>query len=306
MLDLIETRHTGIFSILDEQCKLAKCTDSSFSRALYEKCSDHSRFGSDRTQKARGYFFVQHYAGIVEYDTASFLDKNKDELPKEATDFLLSSSIPTVAKLGEILSRESNLSMKRNINTSKSLLSRASVGNQFTTQLKELRSNIDLTAPHYIRCIKPNDELFPDNFVPSVVADQLNCAGVLEAVRVSRVGYPQRYTKHMFIQRYWMLGIQALEKAKKYRQDLCEALVDHLVPFVWAEQQKSSDQPETTSRYVTTAIDLLFTIQKTIFSISYEIMKLYIRSCSCRDTTWENKSLSSSPRFQCFRNIAQP
>lgn len=198
------------------------------------------RFGASRTQKARGLFTFQHYAGKVEYDTSTFLNKNKDELPKEATDFLLSSSITTVAKLGEILSSQSGANNNRNANNGKNSISRASVGNQFTSQLKELRNNINLTVPHYVRCIKPNDDLTPNNFVPAVVADQLNCAGVLEAVRVSRVGYPQRYTKQLFVQRYWMLGIEALERAKKNRQDLCEELVEYLIPRIWAEQQGNS------------------------------------------------------------------
>jgi myosin-5 len=243
VLDLIEKKHTGIFSILDEQCKLAKCTDSSFSHAMYEKCSDHSCFGSTRTQKARGFFAVQHYAGTVEYDTSSFLNKNKDELPKEATDFLLSSSIATVAKLGNILSSKSANSgnNRRKVSNTKSSLSRASVGNQFTAQLRELRGRIDLTAPHYIRCLKPNDELTPDNFVPAVIADQLNCAGVLEAVRVSRVGYPQRYTKDLFVKRYWMLSVRTVDKARLGRRDLCEGLVESIVPQVWAEQQGKSE-----------------------------------------------------------------
>jgi myosin-5 len=168
------------------------------------------------------------------------LNKNKDELPKEATDFLLSSSITTVTILGEILSRQICANSNRNANNGKNSISRASVGNQFTSQLKELRNNINLTVPHYVRCIKPNDELTPNNFVPAVVADQLNCAGVLEAVRVSRVGYPQRYTKQLFVQRYWMLGIEILERAKKNGQDLCEELVEHLIPQIWAEQQDNS------------------------------------------------------------------
>ena len=246
VLDLIEKKHSGIFSILDEQCKLAKCTDSSFSRALYEKCEEHNCFQSSRTQKARGLFAVQHYAGNVEYDTSSFLNKNKDELPKEATDFLLSSRASTVRKLGEILSDSSNHDNSgnngRKFNNAKSTLSRASVGNQFTSQLRELRCRIELTSPHYIRCMKPNDELTPDNFVPAVIANQLNCAGVLEAVRVSRVGYPQRYTKDLFVRRYLILCITAMERGKRRRGDLCDELVEILVPKIWCEQRGNADE----------------------------------------------------------------
>ena len=245
VLDLIEKKHTGIFSILDEQCKLAKCTDQSFANVTYEKCGENPRFDANRTQKARGMFCINHYAGLVEYSAESFLDKNKDELPKEATDFLLSSSTSIFVELGKILSLKthevSKSSSSRNFQRSSNSLSRASVGSQFASQLRILRESVDRTSPHYIRCLKPNDNLVPDNFVPAIIADQLRCAGVLEAVRVSRIGYPQRYSKDLFVQRYWILGVDALKRAKRARMhDLCEVLVDCIVPQIWQRQNVKS------------------------------------------------------------------
>lgn len=81
-----------------------------------------------------------------------------------------------------------------------------SVGAQFSTQLAQLRSRIDTTVPHYIRCLKPNDELVPNSFDPKMIVDQLRCGGVLEAVRVSRAGYPTRYPHDVFKARYYILG----------------------------------------------------------------------------------------------------
>jgi myosin heavy subunit len=81
-----------------------------------------------------------------------------------------------------------------------------SVGSQFSAQLSQLRSRIDTTAPHYIRCLKPNDMSAPDNFDPKMIVDQLRCGGVLEAVRVSRAGYPTRYPHDVFRARYYILG----------------------------------------------------------------------------------------------------
>lgn len=57
--------------------------------------------------------------------------------------------------------------------------------------------------------------LVPDHFDPVIVADQLRCAGVVEAVRVSRVGYPQRYSHALFVNRYRILVLQALKNASK-------------------------------------------------------------------------------------------
>jgi len=252
ILDLIEKKHTGIFSILNEQCKLARCTDQSFAISAYEKCENNPRFTADRSQRAAGSFTIHHYAGPVEYRSTSFLDKNKDELPKEATDFLLKSSIPLLAKLGSILSgkEQTNSRPVRNSGCyqrnqrSSSSLAPASVVSQFAAQLRELRQRIDKTSPHYIRCLKPNDELTPDNFVPAIIADQLRCAGVLEAVRVSRVGYPQRYLKDLFVRRYRILGVGALENAKRLRRrDVCKALVDCILPQIW-ERQNLIDNPD--------------------------------------------------------------
>jgi myosin-5 len=238
VLDLIEKKHFGIFSILDEQCRLAKCTDQTFASATYEKCGEHPRFHANRTQKAMGRFAINHYAGIVEYTSESFLNKNKDELPKEATDFLLSSRSDIFVDLGKMLnSHDESTKNSRQIHRSTSSLSRASVGSQFASQLRVLRESIEKTSPHYIRCLKPNDDLTPFNFVPSIIADQLRCAGVLEAVRVSRIGFPQRYTRELFVQRYWVLAANAIHIAKQARmQDLCSVLVESILPQIWKRQ----------------------------------------------------------------------
>ena len=61
-----------------------------------------------------------------------------------------------------------------------------------------------------------------------MIADQLRYAGVLEAVRVSRVGFPQRYTHSQFIQRYCVLSINEVNNAAKRGLDnktICKQLV---------------------------------------------------------------------------------
>ena len=64
---------------------------------------------------------------------------------------------------------------------------------------------------------------------------------MLEAVRVSRIGYPQRYSKEMFVQRYWILGVAALNRAKQANvHDLCQVLVDCIVPQIWQRQNAKS------------------------------------------------------------------
>ena len=57
--------------------------------------------------------------------------------------------------------------------------------------------------------------LVPDNFNPILIADQLRCNGVIEAIRVSRLGYPQRYAHKMFVSRYRAIAAKELQLATK-------------------------------------------------------------------------------------------
>jgi myosin V len=63
-------------------------------------------------------------------------------------------------------------------------------------------TNVSLTTPHYVRCIKPNPLNRCDNFDSSLVSTQLKCCGVIEAVRVSRAGFPNRFRMSEFMERY--------------------------------------------------------------------------------------------------------
>jgi myosin-5 len=238
VLDLIEKKHDGILSILDEQNLIPRCTDQSFARAIYEKCADHPRFSVNSSQKIAGTFCIEHYAGIVEYNTSSFLEKNKDELPKETTELLKSSSISFIAGLGATLAKSRSTSSNgeggRGLRRTNSSLVKESVGSQFAGQLRELRAKIEKTAPHYIRCLKPNDLLVPGSFSSAIIADQLRCAGVLEAIRVSRVGFPQRYPHPEFVRRYQMLARGHIPKHRRYysEKDLCEVVVNAIAVLI--------------------------------------------------------------------------
>lgn len=264
VLDLIEKRRDGIFSILDEQCRLATCTDASFCRAVYEKCKNHDRFSATHTQKGNSQFSINHYAGVVIYDSIGFLEKNKDQLPKETTELLTSSSAPFLSSLGELLNQSPSIvsaasptsaiprapsptssvssfnssyrggvptRFRKQLHRGSSSMISDSVGSQFSYQLRELRRRIDSTTAHYVRCLKPNDDLVPHQFEANIIADQLRCAGVLEAIRVSRVGFPHRFFHDNFLERYGILEKSRI-KRRKTEKELCVVLINALVPQV--------------------------------------------------------------------------
>ena len=81
VLDLIDMKHTGILALLDEQCILPRSTDQKFTRYLYARCDTHPRFSATSSQRVDYLFSIEHYAGLVEYTTDGWLEKNKDQLP---------------------------------------------------------------------------------------------------------------------------------------------------------------------------------------------------------------------------------
>ena len=96
-------------------------------------------------------FVINHYAGKVEYESAGFLIKNKDERPKSSCELLASSKTPAISGLSEIMGLSFGDGMQGSLRRSSSSVSQSSVSSQFTSQLRDLRSRISMTGPHYIR-----------------------------------------------------------------------------------------------------------------------------------------------------------
>ena len=217
VLDLIDKRGSGILSILDDQCRAPGTSDKSFALDVLKKCKGQSRFSASRKQTATLQFSVHHYAGPVEYTTEGFIEKNRDDLPKEATDLLQNSYNPFVRLLAEIIesstveARAAAAATPHKLRRQDSAMARVTVGGQFRRQLRHLREKVDEMSPHYIRCLKPNDELIPDHFDRAAVAEQLRCGGILEAVRVARAGFSNHYPHEDFLRRYRCLAWKELE-----------------------------------------------------------------------------------------------
>lgn len=73
------------------------------------------------------------------------------------------------------------------------VLSHSQVGSQFRESLNLLMLTLNSTTPHYVRCIKPNDDKMAFTFDPTRAIQQLRACGVLETVRISAAGYPSRW-----------------------------------------------------------------------------------------------------------------
>ncbi|XP_052149172.1 myosin-6-like isoform X2 [Oryza glaberrima] len=199
ILDLIEKKPGGIIALLDETCMLRNSTHETFAEKLYQKFKDNPHFSKPKF--SRSDFTIHHYAGNVTYQTDLFLDKNIDYAVNEHQILLNASKCSFVSSLFPPC-EESTKSTKF-----------SSIGSSFKQQLQSLLETLSAIEPHYIRCIKPNNVLKPAIFENSNVLQQLRCGGVLEAIRISCLGYPTRRTFFEFINRFGILQPKVLGRS---------------------------------------------------------------------------------------------
>ncbi|CAM9710314.1 unnamed protein product, partial [Ectocarpus sp. 8 AP-2014] len=255
-LDLIEGKKKGLLTMLDDECRLGiRGTDANYFSRLYREHGEAERFEADSAMRTKLCFSIKHYAGHVRYNVHTFCDKNKDELPNESdvlfasseSDFVVNLFSPTGGKKARSKGKRPISPGQSSTNTSTSKKDspgfaglKPTVGTQFRGQLHDLMDMIRDTRPHYIRCIKPNDNAEPDEVSRVRVMEQLRYGGVLEAVRVARSGYPVRLPHKEFYVRYRCL-ISLNKKVKKSRyplrlkggtamaQKMCKDLVKHVL-----------------------------------------------------------------------------
>lgn len=199
-LDLIEKRPLGLLSLLDEECTFPKGTDLTLANKLKQHLSGNPCFKGERGRE----FCVRHYAGEVVYETATFLEKNRDLLHSDLIQ-LLSSCTGLPKSFASNLSKGEEKPTTQRGRSNGADSQKQSVATKFKGQLFKLMQRLENTSPHFIRCIKPNGLQLPGVFDQGLVLQQLRCCGVLEVVRISRSGYPTRMSHQQFAKRYGFL-----------------------------------------------------------------------------------------------------
>ncbi|KAF0698463.1 Aste57867_10923 [Aphanomyces stellatus] len=215
VLELIEGRF-GLLALLNEECMRPKGNDAAFTNKLSAHYNDNDRFELPRLK--RNCFTIHHYAGHVMYQTAGFLIKNTDMLQRDTLQLLNRSTSPFVLSL---FPQAEAAPTTHRLKRSNSILA-DSVGTQFKAQLNILMEDIRRTHVQYVRCIKPNSTKSPLVFSKGRVTGQLQCAGVVEAVKISRSAFPNRLTQDHCLDRFQMLA--------RTPQDTCEAFLTLFLP----------------------------------------------------------------------------
>ncbi|KAF1315141.1 Myosin-like protein, partial [Globisporangium splendens] len=240
VLNLIEGR-LGVISFLNEESLLATGTDAAFASKLGAVMENNPLLETPRLNQCA--FSIYHYAGKVTYDATGFLDKHRDAILPDIKQCMSTSKLTILAKTfaddvsgaaAATTPARAAVGRKRTQAQPK----RTTVGTQFKESLSELMDKISLTEVHYVRCLKPNPLKSANCFSHGDIVNQLRCAGVIEAIRVSRSAYPSRIPHYECVKKFRVLlnapstapAQQDLNVSDSAMKMQCEQLMEKLLP----------------------------------------------------------------------------
>jgi len=86
--------------------------------------------------------------------------------------------------------------------------------------------------PFFVRCVKPNPQQVSGKFDESLIEDQLRYSGLLETVRIRKLGFPVRMTFQAFGQRYGVVDMQRKKSVGETGQEDPKKLMERIIKGV--------------------------------------------------------------------------
>eukprot|EP00939_MAST-03C_sp_MAST-3C-sp1_P002816 g2816.t1 len=217
-IDLVERKgkrlgsSSGMFRLLSEFVKTPaakkpnrnRCLVALWKKKFGAKKNEVAKNAKERWVKASSKRFfgdikhdlritIRHYAGDIRYDVSGWLEKNVDKLPKQLLKVVETSSFDFLRGLFVDGERDG---VKKKKKRGSGKVPKDLCG-KYLHQLGELSETLRATYPHYVRCVKPNDFHFTaidgrSAFDAYKTHRQLLYAGVMEVVKIKKMGFPFR------------------------------------------------------------------------------------------------------------------
>ena len=89
-----------------------------------------------------------------------------------------------------------------------------------------LRSTLD-GSPHFVRCLKPNNDKKPDCLEVVSLKKQMAYSGIIETVKARKNGFPVRLSFGEFLRRYCFLGFSFDERVVATKEN-CQVYLIHV------------------------------------------------------------------------------
>ncbi|XP_063056384.1 unconventional myosin-VIIa [Engraulis encrasicolus] len=215
-LDVLAIKSLNVLSLIDEESHFPKGTDATLLNKLNQNHGKSNVYVPPKNNHETQ-FGINHFAGIVYYDSKGFLEKNRDAMSGDLLTLVENSGNKLLKNIfrNDISTTNNvkpNVNHKLIITPSNSLRQSAdnkkrvpTLSGQFRQSLDALMKTLMACQPYFIRCIKPNDFKKPMLFDRELCLRQLRYSGMLETIRIRKAGFPIRHTFQEFLNRYRVL-----------------------------------------------------------------------------------------------------
>jgi myosin heavy subunit len=203
VMELLEGK-LGLITQLNEECVKKNGEDENFVYKFNLVNSDSSSLIQNPLH--RNYeFAVRHYAAPIKYDARKFIERNLDKIPADLLQCACKSTNPLIReefqKLSSKLEAPKSGGPKKRSESTKHF-----VVTKFRQQLTSLMSLIEESRTRYIRCVKPNKSSVPKIMDHTHTISQLESAGLVTAIIISRESFPNRLSYELVLERFRFLS----------------------------------------------------------------------------------------------------
>ncbi|XP_069473976.1 unconventional myosin-VIIb [Ambystoma mexicanum] len=235
-LEVIALRPMNLISLIDEESKFPKGTDATMINKLNDHHSRSSIYLPPKSVHDTK-FAINHFAGVVYYESQGFLEKNRDLLSSDLLLLIHSSANRFLKEIFQVHSSPASLgpgSIRHlNANQPQKILDTEkhlpTLGSQFKQSLEKLMKILECCQPYFIRCMKPNDFKKPLLFDRSLCIRQLRYSGMMETIRIRKSGYPIRHTFQEFFLRYQVLLPRSATRNKDDPRQCCIDIAERTI-----------------------------------------------------------------------------
>jgi len=189
-IEVIEGKPMGVYKLLDEESLFPNGTDDRYLKKL------NSSFGTgfpcyEQSKFAGLTFDLKHFAAKVTYDVDGWVTMNKDTLFEDLVLAMRKSQSNLVLQL---FPKDEKIEAFGKL--------QKTMGMQFLEDVGKLLGKMKGKHHHFVKCIKPNHEKKPNEFLDDVVMEQVKYLGVTENVHIRNSGYYFKMDYEKFLDRY--------------------------------------------------------------------------------------------------------
>ncbi|XP_068459277.1 unconventional myosin-VIIb-like [Clinocottus analis] len=212
ILDVLAVKPCNLLALIDEESHFPKGSDFTLLNKMNQQHRGNKAYIASKSEHDTD-FGICHFAGKVHYESKGFLEKNRDAVSFDIIKMVETSTNKLLRQIFESELSTNGVKITNNkkiIMTPKSSL-RAHVDNrkqvvtlsgQFRQSLDSLMKALSACQPFFIRCFKPNNEKQFEAFDRGLCMRQLRYSGMMDTIRIRKLGYPIRHTFVEFLKRY--------------------------------------------------------------------------------------------------------